>query len=75
MRTISLRLPDEAYEAVKRYSEADNTSMNVWIERVLDAEDMRRRCAAHDRWMSGHPEAVTFAEEWADRAAGELTQR
>lgn len=75
MKTISLRLPDEAYEAVKRYAEAENTSMNAWIERLLDAEDMRRRCAAHDRWMSSHPEAVTFAEEWADRAAGELAQR
>jgi hypothetical protein len=75
MKTISLRLPDEAYDAVKRYSEAENTSMNAWIEQLLDTEDMRRRCAAHDRWMSSHPEAVILSEEWADQAADELAQR
>jgi hypothetical protein len=36
------------------------------IENLFDIEDMRRRCAAHDQWMSRHPEAVTFAETWAD---------
>jgi hypothetical protein len=29
--------------------------MNSWIEGLLDVEDMRRRCAAHDRWMATHP--------------------
>jgi len=43
-------LSDTAYEAVK-YAEADRTSMNSWIESVLDGEDMRRRCEAHGRWM------------------------
>ncbi|HKR49640.1 MAG TPA: hypothetical protein VJT72_08680 [Pseudonocardiaceae bacterium] len=40
--------------------------MNSWIEGFLDVEDMRRRCAAHDRWMAAHPEAVAFAEAWTD---------
>lgn len=74
-RTITLRLSDAAYEAVKRYAEADQESMNSWIEGLLDVEDMRRRCAAHDRWMATHPEAVGFAEAWADRNLVELADR
>lgn len=74
-RTITLRLSDEAYESVKRHAEADRLSMNTWIESLLDLEDMRRRCAAHDRWLMANPEAVAFAEGWADRNIDELTQR
>lgn len=75
MRTISLRLSDEGYEAVKRYADAENRSMNSWIEGVLDAEDMRRRCAAHERWLTANPDAVAFAEAWADQNLGELERR
>jgi len=74
-RTITLRLSDAGYEAVKRYAEADQQSMNSWIEDVLGAEDMRRRCAAHDRWLSTHPEAVVFTERWADRNFDDLAGR
>ena len=74
-RTITLRLSDDVYEAVKRHAEADQQSMNSWIECLLDVEDMRRRCAAHDRWMTAHPEAVAFAEAWADRNLDELAER
>ena len=74
-RTITLRLSDAAYEAVKRYADADQQSMNAWIEGLLDGEDMRRRCTAHDRWMSAHPDAAAFAHAWADRNAAELTGR
>lgn len=49
--------------------------MNAWIESVLGAEDMRRRCVAHDRWMSANPDAVAFAEAWADQNLDELTLR
>ncbi|MGB3325880.1 MAG: hypothetical protein WBB05_25155 [Mycolicibacterium fortuitum] len=35
------------------------------VESLADV-DLRRRCAAHDRWMSRHPEALTFAAAWAD---------
>ena len=72
VRTITLRLSEQAYEAVKRYAETDQQSMNGWIEGVLDVEDMRRRCAAHGQWMAGHPEAVAFSEAWADRNFDEL---
>ena len=48
-RMITLRLSDTAYEAVKRYADADQQSMNSWIENLLDIEDMRRLCAAHDQ--------------------------
>jgi hypothetical protein len=58
-RTITLRLSDEAYQAVKRYAEADHTSMNAWVEAVLDAEDMRRRCAAHEAWMAANPSVAS----------------
>ena len=74
-RTITLRLSDRAYEAVRRYAEADQQSMNSWIEQVLDVEDMRRRCESHGRWMAEHPDAVAFAEAWADRGLDELAQR
>ena len=74
-RTITLRLSDEAYESVKRHAEADRQSMNTWIEGLLDIEDMRRRCAAHDRWLSAHPDAVAFADSWADRNLDELARR
>ena len=74
-RTITLRLSDTAYETVKRYADADQLSMNSWIEGLLDVENMRRRCAAHDRWMAAHPDAVAFAEAWADRNLDELAGR
>ncbi len=74
-RTITLRLSDSAYEAVKRHAEADRQSMNSWIEGLLDVEDMRRRCAAHDRFMTSHPGAVAFSEAWADRNLEELAGR
>ncbi len=75
MKTISLRLSDEAYEAVKNYAEAEQRSMNAYIESLLDAEDMRRRCQAHGEWMAAHPEAVAFAEAWADQNLEELARR
>lgn len=74
-RTITLRLSDAAYQAVKRYADADQRSMNAWIEDLLDAEDIRRRCEAHDRWMAAHPDAVAFAEAWADQNLDELARR
>ncbi|HPY25868.1 MAG: hypothetical protein QG655_2962 [Actinomycetota bacterium] len=74
-KTVTLRLSDSAYAAVKRYAEADQLSMNAFIEGLLDVEDMRRRCAEHDRWMTDHPEAVAFSEAWADRNLGELKPR
>ena len=70
-----MRLSDAAYEVVKRYAAADQQSMNSWIENLVDIEDMRRRCAAHDRWMATHPDAVAFAEAWADHNLDELAQR
>jgi hypothetical protein len=60
-RTITLRLSDEAYQAVKRYAAADHTSMSAWVEAVLDAEDMRRRCAAHEAWMAANPSVASAA--------------
>jgi len=74
-KTVTLRLSDSAYEAVKQYAEADQKSMNAWIETVLDAEDMRRRCEAHDLWMREHPHVGAFSEAWADRNLDELSKR
>jgi hypothetical protein len=72
---ITLRLSNSAYEAVKRYADADQQSMNSWIEKLLDIEDMRRRCAAHDQWMRAHPDATVFSEAWGDRNLDELAER
>jgi hypothetical protein len=74
-RMITLRLSDAAYEAVKRYAAEDQQSMNSWIEDLVDIEDMRRRCAAHDQWLLAHPEAATFSEAWADRNLDDLSGR
>lgn len=74
-RMITLRLSDGAYDAVKRYADADQQSMNSWIGGLLDVEDLRRRCGDHGRWMSAHPEAVAFAEAWADHNLDELKER
>jgi hypothetical protein len=71
-RMITLRLSDAAYEVVKRYAAQDQQSMNSWIEGLVDIEDMRRRCTAHDQWMQAHPEAAAFSEAWADRNLDDL---
>lgn len=63
---ITLRLSDAAYETVKRYADADQQSMNSWIEGLLDIEDKRRRCAAHDQWLQDHPDASALSGMWAD---------
>ena len=74
-KTVTLRLSDSAYAAVRRYAENDQLSMNAFIEQLLDHEDMRRRCGEHDRWMREHPEAVAFSEAWADQNLDGLTSR
>ncbi|VAZ69739.1 hypothetical protein LAUMK40_05902 [Mycobacterium kansasii] len=74
-RTITLRLSDAAYDAVKRHADADRLSMNSWIEDVLDAEDMRRRCEAHDAYLARHPGVAAFAQDWADRNLDDITNR
>jgi hypothetical protein len=75
VRMITLRLKDAAYGAVKSYADADQQSMNSWIEGLLEVEDMRRRCAAHDQWMATRPDAAAFAEVWADGNLDELAGR
>jgi hypothetical protein len=74
-RMITLRLSDAAYEVVKRYAAEDQQSMNSWIEGLVDIEDMRRRCAAHDKWIVAHPDAAAFSEAWADRNLDDLAGR
>ena len=72
---MTLRLPDALYETVRRYAENDATSMNAWVEALLDNEDMRRRCASHEQWLTKHPEHAQIAEAWADGNLDELTGR
>lgn len=74
-RTITLRLSERVYQAVKQYAGSDQQAMDRWVQGLLDAEDMRRRCGAHDRWMREHSEAVAFAEAWADQNLDELARR
>lgn len=58
----------------KQNADYDQESMNARIEPLLDVDDMYRRCAAHDQWTSQHPEAVAFADAWADQNLEELTR-
>jgi hypothetical protein len=55
-RTITLRLSDRGRA---HFDER-------LVEAVLDAEDMRRRCAAHGAWMEANPAiagaALAFGE-------------
>lgn len=74
-KVITLRLTESAYDAVKRYADLDRQSMNSWIEALLDLEDMRRRCAAHEQWIAARPDAVATAESWADRNHAQLGRR
>jgi len=74
-RTITLRLPDALYDTVRRYAAHDAQSMNAWIEGLLDVEDMRRRCAAHEQWLNQHPDHTRDAEAWADGNLDELAGR
>lgn len=41
---------------------------------LIEREDMRRRCVAHDKWMSENPAAVAFHEAWADTNLTELNR-
>ena len=72
---MTLRLPDALYETVRRYAENDATSMNAWVEALLDHEDMRRRCASHEQWLTEHPVHARVAEAWADGNLDELAGR
>ncbi|GAB7142883.1 hypothetical protein [Mycobacterium riyadhense] len=71
---IALRLFDSAYQVLKRYSGLDKPSIDAWSASLLDINDMRRRCAEHDRWMRAHPKAAAFSEAWADRNLGTLAK-
>ncbi|OHU96073.1 hypothetical protein [Mycobacterium talmoniae] len=74
VRLVTLRLFDNAYQAFKRYAGLNRLPIDSWIENQLDVEDLRRRCAEHDRWMRTHPEIAAFSEAWADRNLDELAK-
>ncbi len=74
-KVITLRLSEQAYQAVKQQAAADETSMNAWIELVLEQEDLRRRCRAHDAYLAAHPDAAAFALRWAERNQDNLLVR
>ena len=74
-RTRSPCGSDTAYASVRQWARDDAQSMNAWIEGVLATEDMRRRCAAHDRYLSEQPGMATFSQAWADRNLAELGDR
>ena len=73
-KPFTCRFSDGVYEAAKQYAHADDQSMNTWLEQLIAAEDMRRRCAAHEAWMSAHPQAVAFHRQWADANLDQLTR-
>ncbi|MGV9801602.1 hypothetical protein ACWDTP_26500 [Mycobacterium sp. NPDC003449] len=75
MPSFSLRLSNDAYEAVQKHSRDDEKSMNAWLEHLVEAEDMRRRCTAHERYMAEHPEMVEYSKNSADRNLKRLSRR
>lgn len=38
----------------------------------LDAEDMRRRCDAHERFLTRRPDVAAFSADWADNNLTDL---
>lgn len=46
MNTIRLRLPDDTYDAVKKYAAENRIPMSSWIEALLNAEHTRRSTSA-----------------------------
>ncbi|WP_462166868.1 hypothetical protein [Frankia sp. AiPs1] len=42
IRALTLRLPDEVREAVRRHATHDGVTMTTWITRLIDAEHSRR---------------------------------
>ena len=60
---------------MRQRAQDNSQSMNAWIEGVLDNEDMRRRCAAHDWHPAAQPDMAQFSEAWADRNLAELTDQ
>lgn len=59
--TITLRLPDDLADAVRRHARADGQSMNAWMTTLVLREDMRRRCEAHEAWMHTKPQVADTA--------------
>lgn len=55
-------------------SRADHTSPRTAPAALTAAQDMRRRCAAHEVWMSEHPAAAAFHRQWADANLDQLTR-
>ena len=50
-RTITVRMDDETYNAVKQWGEQEHQSLNRVITGLIEREWFRRRCAAHDAQM------------------------
>jgi hypothetical protein len=42
---------------------------------LVDVEDLRQGCVAHDHWMASNLDAVAFANTWADQNHGVVTRR
>lgn len=49
--------------------------MNVWIESLLDAQDLRRRSDTQDQWMRENPAVGAFSRAWAERNLPALGDR
>ncbi len=54
----------------KPYREHDRQSTSSAV-----VEDLRRRCLAHGRWMTTHPDVAAFAAEWGDHNLETLPHR
>jgi hypothetical protein len=52
---ITIALPDDLYDTVKRWASADGTSIDSWMHEAIEREAFRRRCVAHGQWMEVNP--------------------
>ncbi|WP_232530544.1 hypothetical protein, partial [Mycobacterium intracellulare] len=68
----SLIAAEADHGAGRTFSEEEIYAYVGLPQRDTDQEELRRRCMAHGKWMSDHPEAMASAEEWADGNLDEL---
>jgi hypothetical protein len=62
---ISVSLPDDLYQKVSMWAAKDGVSVETWIERAADREEVRRRCIAHGEWLAANPD---IQQEYIDEA-------
>jgi hypothetical protein len=53
---VDLPLRDGLYAKVAMWAAKDGISVEEWIERAADREEVRRRCIGHAEWLAENPD-------------------